>query len=57
MMIRRNSLNNANAYVRKRRGEDGYYVASVVELPGCHAQARELNELDERVKEAIALYL
>jgi predicted RNase H-like HicB family nuclease len=39
------------------RGEDGYYVASVVELPGCHTQARELNELDDRVKEAITVYL
>jgi predicted RNase H-like HicB family nuclease len=28
-----------------------------VELPGCHTQARELNDIDERVKEAIALYL
>lgn len=39
------------------KGEDGYYVASVVELPGCHTQARELNVIDERVKEAIAVYL
>lgn len=39
------------------KGEDGYYVASVVELPGCHTQARELNELDDRVKEAITVYL
>ena len=39
------------------KGEDGYYVASVVELPGCHTQARELNDIDERVKEAITVYL
>lgn len=39
------------------RGEDGFYVASVVELPGCHTQAKTLKELDERVKEAIELYL
>jgi predicted RNase H-like HicB family nuclease len=39
------------------KGEDGYYVASVVELPGCHTQARDLNDLDERVKEAITVYL
>jgi predicted RNase H-like HicB family nuclease len=39
------------------KGEDGYYVASVVELPGCHTQARELSELDDRVKEVITLYL
>ena len=39
------------------KGEDGYYVASVVELPGCHTQAKDLNELDQRVKEVIGLYL
>ncbi len=39
------------------KGEDGYYVASVVELPGCHTQAKTLKELDKRVKEAIELNL
>ncbi len=39
------------------KGEDGYYVGSVVELPGCHTQARDLSELDDRVKEVITLYL
>lgn len=39
------------------RGEDGYFVASVVELPGCHTQAKTLKELDKRVKEAIELNL
>lgn len=39
------------------KGEDGYYVASVVELPGCHTQAKELHEIDDRVKEAIEVYL
>jgi predicted RNase H-like HicB family nuclease len=37
--------------------EDGYYVASVPELPGCHTQAKSLDELMERVKEAVDLYL
>jgi predicted RNase H-like HicB family nuclease len=37
------------------RDEDGYYVASVPVLPGCHTQARSLDKLMERVKEAIAL--
>ena len=36
---------------------EGYYVASVPALPGCHTQARSLDELSERIKEAIALYL
>ena len=39
------------------KGEDGYYVASVVELPGCHTQAKTLKELDKRVKEAIEVNL
>jgi predicted RNase H-like HicB family nuclease len=37
--------------------EDGIYVASVPELPGCHTQAETLDELNERIKEAIELYL
>jgi len=39
------------------RDEDGYYVASVPELPGCHTQAKTLDELRRRVEEAIKLYL
>jgi len=39
------------------RDEEGYYVASVPELPGCHTQAKTLDELTIRVKEAIEAYL
>ncbi len=39
------------------RDEDGYYVASVPELRGCHTQARSLDKLITRVREAIALCL
>ena len=39
------------------RDEDGYYVASVPELPGCHTQAKTLDELRARIEEAIKLYL
>jgi len=38
------------------KDEDGYYVASVPELPGCHTQARTLDELTKRIEEAIKLY-
>ena len=38
-------------------GEDGYLISEVVELPGCHTQAKTLDELMKRTKEAIALYL
>jgi predicted RNase H-like HicB family nuclease len=37
------------------RGEDGYLVASVPSLQGCHTQARSMDELIERIKEAIQL--
>jgi predicted RNase H-like HicB family nuclease len=36
---------------------DGYYVASVPELKGCHTQAKSLDTLMERVREAIELCL
>jgi predicted RNase H-like HicB family nuclease len=39
------------------RDEDGYYVATVPALPGCHTQARSLDELMARTKEAIEAYL
>ena len=39
------------------RDSEGYYVASVPTLPGCHTQARSLDELSERIREAILLYL
>ena len=37
--------------------EDGYYIASVPELSGCHTQAKSLDELNKRIIEAIELYL
>ncbi|HEX3894947.1 MAG TPA: type II toxin-antitoxin system HicB family antitoxin [Rudaea sp.] len=36
---------------------DGYYVASVPELQGCHTQARSLDKLMVRTQEAIGLCL
>ena len=39
------------------RDEDGYFVATVPAVPGCHTQARSLDELMDRVREAIALCL
>lgn len=37
--------------------EDGWYVGSVPELPGCYTQAKTLRELRQRIKEAILLVL
>lgn len=39
------------------RDEEGYYIGSVPELPGCHTQARSLDKLIERIREAIELCL
>lgn len=34
---------------------EGFYVASVPELKGCHTQAKSMDILLERIKEAITL--
>jgi predicted RNase H-like HicB family nuclease len=39
------------------RDAEGFYVASVPTLQGCHTQARSLDELMNRVREVIALCL
>jgi len=39
------------------RDEDGYYVADVPALRGCHTQARSLENLMRRIKEAMELCL
>jgi predicted RNase H-like HicB family nuclease len=39
------------------RDEEGYYVATVPGLPGCHTQAKNLDTLMKRAREVIALCL
>jgi predicted RNase H-like HicB family nuclease len=39
------------------RDSEGYYVAEVPALRGCHTQAKSLDELIVRIKEAISLCL
>jgi predicted RNase H-like HicB family nuclease len=39
------------------RDSEGYYVASVPQLRGCHTQARSLDTLMKRIREAIELCL
>jgi predicted RNase H-like HicB family nuclease len=39
------------------RDSEGYYVATVPALRGCHTQARSLDDLMVRVREAIELCL
>ncbi len=37
------------------RDSEGYYVASVPQLPGSHTQARSLDDVMGRIREAIEL--
>jgi len=37
------------------RDAEGYYVASVPQIPACHTQAQSLDEVILRVREAIEL--
>ena len=39
------------------RDEDGFFVASVPALRGCHTQAKSLDVLMKRIREAIELCL
>ncbi len=39
------------------RDEEGYYLATVPELRGCHTQAKSLDTLTKRIREAIELCL
>ena len=38
------------------RDGKGWLVSEVVGLPGCHTQAKDMNQLLERTKEAIQAY-
>ena len=38
------------------KDEDGYFVGSIPSLPGCHTQAKSVDQLMERMEEAIALW-
>ncbi|MCA9485491.1 MAG: type II toxin-antitoxin system HicB family antitoxin [Nanoarchaeota archaeon] len=37
--------------------EDGWFVASVPEIQGCHTQGKTISEAVERIKEAIEVCL
>ncbi|MCX6714078.1 MAG: type II toxin-antitoxin system HicB family antitoxin [Candidatus Vogelbacteria bacterium] len=56
--MRKGSISkNTNFTAFIERGESGYYIGSVPSLPGCYTQAKDLNSLYRRLKEAITLYL
>ena len=39
------------------RDEDGYYIGTVPALRGCHTQAKTLDTLMKRIREAVELCL
>ena len=54
-VMRKSALRQYNVVIEQDK--EGYYVASVPELPGCHTQARSLDKLVDRIREAIELYV
>jgi len=50
-------MHNKTFNIIVEQGVDGYLISSVIELPGCHTQAKTYDELLSRTKEAIELYL
>jgi predicted RNase H-like HicB family nuclease len=53
--VKRNKTREFSVVIEK--DEDGWLVASVPALPGCHTQARSLDKLMVRIQEAIELCL
>ena len=48
---------NTDYTVIIEKGDGGYLIGTVVELPGCHTQAKNMSELLENIKEAVELYV
>ena len=43
--------------VRYERDEDGWWVATVKGIRGCHTQGRTIEEAERRVREALGLFV
>ena len=43
--------------VTYNRDEDGWWLASVVGVKGCHSQGRTVSEANRRIREALALFV
>ena len=56
-MAKKTKLKVMKFKVLVEKDEEGYYVADVPELQGCHTQAKNKKELMKRVKEVIELCL
>ncbi len=55
MVVKQDSVREYTLVIE--RDEEGFLVASVPALPGCHTQARSMDELIDRTREAILLCL
>ena len=55
-MSRRNPIKRELTVIIER-DEDGYLIATVPELKGCHTQAKSFDTLMKRIKEAAQLCL
>ncbi len=54
-MVKKMEKTEFTAIIEK--DEEGWFVADVPELEGCHTQAKTMDELIKRTKEAVALCL
>lgn len=55
--VHKRQVRNRQFTVIVERDREGWYVGTVTELAGCHTQARSLDKLMERIREAIELCL
>jgi predicted RNase H-like HicB family nuclease len=55
--VKINQMLNKTFNIIVEQGVDSHLISSVIELPGCHTQAKTYDELLNRTKEAIELYL
>ena len=55
--IRKPRVRNREFTVIVERDREGWFVGTVTELAGCHTQARSLDQLMKRIREAIELCL
>lgn len=49
-------LTDVDEVVIVRKGRDGFYVVSCLDLKGCHSQGHTLEEAIENIKDAITAY-
>lgn len=40
-----------------KKGQEGYFIGSIVELPGCHVLGKNTEEIQKNIKKAIEHYL